>query len=143
MRNLLFALLAVTAIIGCKGPQESIKTTVVVHHDTLFSKEIHKDSTIHNIYSRDTIYIRDSKLTIKYLYKGDSNAYISGTMLRDTIVRIDSVKSKITTIIKEVAKPKTGFENFCEWIVMIALIFLMGKYVGLPIAKAFVPKLPF
>jgi hypothetical protein len=95
-------------------------TKVIVHHDTLFSKEIHKDSTIHNIYSRDTVYIRDSKLTIKYLYKGDSSAYIDGTVLGDTIVKIDS--TIVIQKTKEVAKPLDGFDNFCRWFVIIAMI---------------------
>ncbi len=117
-RNVLFLLLSL--LVACKAPHVITDTKVIVHHDTLFSKEIHKDSTIHNIYSRDTVYIRDSKLTIKYLYKGDSSAYIDGTVLGDTIVKIDS--TIVIQKTKEVAKPLDGFDNFCRWFVIIAMI---------------------
>lgn len=115
-------------VVGCKSPQVLTNTSVVVHHDTLFSKEIHKDSTIHNIYSRDTVYIKDSKLTIKYLYKGDSSAYLGGTVLRDTIVKVDS--TIVIQKTKEVAKPLDGFDNFCRWFVMLLLIG-GGVYLGI------------
>lgn len=118
--NLIAYLVILNLFVGCKTPQVITTTSVVVHHDTLFSKEIHKDSTIHNIYSRDTVFIKDSKLTIKYLYKGDSNAYIGGTVLRDTIVKIDS--TVVIEKTKEVAKPLSGFDNFCRWFVILALI---------------------
>jgi hypothetical protein len=113
-------LLLLSLIIGCKSPKIITATSVVVHHDTLFSKEIHKDSTIHNIYSRDTVYIRDNKLTIKYLYKGDSSAYIGGTVARDTIVKVDS--TIVIEKTKEVAKPLSGFDNFCRWFVILAMV---------------------
>ncbi len=119
------------SMVGCKGPEASVKIITTVHHDTLITKEIHKDSVIHNVFSRDTIFMKESRLTVKYVYKGDSNAFIGGTVTPDTVVKIDTVKSTQTTIVKEVEKPLSGFDNFCRWIVIIALSGA-ALYFGVP-----------
>jgi hypothetical protein len=118
------------------------KVTVTVRHDTLISKEIHKDSVINNIYSKDTVYIKEGRETVKYVYEQGSKAYISADVKADTIIKIvtDTVKSR--TIIKEVKAPKTGFEIFSEWAIIIILIVVVGKYIGLPLLKMAIPKLP-
>ena len=122
LKHILIIIIAsLLGLFGCKAPQATTKTIVTVKHDTLITKEIHKDSTIHNIYSRDTVYIKDSKLTIKYFYKGDSNAFIGGTILPDTVVKVYRDTLKQTTIIKLIDKPLSGWDNFCRWLVALAL----------------------
>ncbi|MFI4963235.1 MAG: hypothetical protein ACHP6H_05195, partial [Legionellales bacterium] len=152
--KLFIGILACLVFFGCspekrlskllKAHPELAKTTVVkeVHRDTLISRETHKDSVITNIYSKDTVFIHDGRETVKYVYEGGTKAYISGTVKADTIIKIDTVKSKVTTVIQQVKAPKTAWENFCDVAVILCLIILVGKYIGIPIAKSLWPKLP-
>ncbi len=114
------------------------KTITTVHHDTLMTKEIHKDSVINNIYSRDTVYIKEGRETVKYVYENGSKAYISADVKADTIIKIDSVKSKQTTVIQQVKAPLSGFDNFSRWLVIIALcatcLYFGGK-MFMPLIK--------
>lgn len=117
--------------------------TTTVKHDTLITREYHKDSIIRNIFSKDTVFIKSGKESVKYVYMQGTRGYISARVAPDTVIKIDTLKSTTRTLVKEVKAPKTGFEIFCEWLVIFALIFLFGKYIGLPVLRAFVPKLPF
>jgi hypothetical protein len=121
------------AFVACKA-QQTTKTTVIVHHDTLVTREIHKDSIIHNIYSKDTVFIHENRLTVKYVYKNDSSAFIGGTVLPDTIIKVHYDTTKVTTVIKEVAKPKTTIEGFCQWFTILALLGL-SSYFGVKALK--------
>ena len=122
IRNLILALTAFAAIISCKAPQASEKTIITVKHDTLITKEIHKDSVIHNIFSRDTVVIRENRLTIKYAYKGGSNAFIGGTVLPDTVIKVYRDTLKQTTIIKLQDKPLSAFDQFSKILTLLILI---------------------
>lgn len=116
---------------SCKAPKETEKTVVTVKHDTLITREIHKDSTIHNIYSLDTVYLKESKLTVKYVYKGDSSAYISGTVQHDTVIKIYRDTLKLKTVIQQVKAPKTGIDWLEFWVTLIVFLIVSAKY-GIP-----------
>lgn len=119
------------------------KTITEYKHDTLITKEVHKDTVFNNIFSKDTIFLHKDKLTIKYVYKGGDSAYIGGKMLPDTLVRIDTIKAQDRTIIQQVDRPLDGFDNFCRWAVILGIIFVVIRYGGPAIVKAFGMKLPF
>ena len=119
--GILVVIFIISIFSSCDSVKPITTTIVTVKHDTLVTKEIHKDSTIRNIYSRDTVFIRDSRLTIKYLYKGDSNAFIGGLVASDTVIKVYRDTLKQTTIIKLVDKPLDGWDNFCRWLVALAL----------------------
>ena len=113
------------------------KTTVTVRHDTITTKEVHKDSVIHNIttLSKDTVFIRENHMTIKYLYKGGDSAYLSGVVASYKIPHNDTTIYKNTTIIKEVKTPKTTFEKIEEWFFWIVLSLIAGTIFGPMIKK--------
>jgi hypothetical protein len=126
---------------ACKSVQPSVKVTTVIHRDTIFQKEIHKDTIFNTKETHDTVILKENRLTIKYYQKNDSTAYLSGSVSKDTIIKIDTVKTIQTTVVKEVAKPKSSWENFSDWFTILALIALASffglKYL-LPLIK---PKL--
>ena len=116
-------------------------THVTVRHDTLISKEIHKDSTIHNIYSRNTVFLKENRLTVKYLYKGGDSAYLGGSVRADTVIKVVADTLRSQTIVKTVIKPKTGWDWLQFWLTMAVLAFVIGKYGG-PIILKILQKIP-
>lgn len=117
----IIALILFFALISCKGPQASTQTIVTVKHDTLITKELHRDTIFNNSVSHDTIYLREDRLTIKYLQKTDSSAYLGGTVSPDTVIKVYRDTLRQTTVIKEVDKPLDGWDNFCRWFVGLLL----------------------
>lgn len=98
------------------------KDSVVVRHDTITTKEVHKDSVISNIYSRDTVYLRENHLEVKYVYKGGDSAYIAGVMAPYKIPHRDSVIYRQNIVEKQVIAPLSGFEQFCKYFFIFACI---------------------
>ena len=115
--------------------------TTTVKHDTLITREYHKDSTIRNIFTRDTVYVKDGKETVKYVYTGGTRGYISAKVAPDTVIKIDTVKSVNRTLIKEVKAPKTGWEWLEFWLTIAAITFIVIKY-GLPVILTILRKIP-
>ncbi len=120
---------------------QQTKVVITVKHDTLITKELHKDSVINNIYSKDTIYIHDGKQLIKYEYMTGSRAYISGTVQPDTVVKVDSIRSRTTTVIQQVKAPKDGWEWLQFWLTIAVISFVGIKYGG-PLVMELLRKIP-
>lgn len=63
-----------------------IQDTLIVH-DTLYIQEV-KTDTVFKYFQRDTVIVREGKLTMKYFYNShDSTVYLNGRCAPDTIIR--------------------------------------------------------
>ena len=64
-----------------------LKQDTIYRIDTMYSKEVFKDS-IFKFYSKDTIIVKEGKLTMKYFYRNnDSTVYLWGKCDTDTIIK--------------------------------------------------------
>lgn len=115
------------------------KDSIIIRRDSVKTSEIHKDTVFHSLYSKDTVFIRENHLTIKYLYKGGDSAFIAGQVAQYRIPVKDSTIIREKTIIQQIKEPLSGFDNFCRWIVILSicfgLLYIGGKTV-LPLIKA-------
>lgn len=60
---------------------------ILIVHDTVWTVNVQKD-TVFKYYSRDTVVVREGKLTMKYFYNShDSTVYLNGRCAPDTIIR--------------------------------------------------------
>ena len=94
-----------------------VSTDTTYVHDTTFVNRVEKD-TVFSFYSRDTVVVREGRLTMKYFYNShDSTVYLNG--------RCDTIK-----IIKEIPYTVTNNEftpqkNWMFWVFMALLVFLI------------------
>ena len=96
---MIIAIICVLASCSCEYHLDKINkkcgkqafTDTLLVHDTLITKEVKKD-TIFKYFQRDTVIIREGKLTMKYYYQShDSTVYLKGECASDTIVRVVKV----------------------------------------------------
>lgn len=122
---------AIFILSGCKAPKATEKTIVMVKHDTVITPVLNRDTIYNNVFSRDTMYLKEKQLTIKYVYRGDSSAYISGTVQHDTVIKIYRDTLKLKTVIQQVKAPKTGIDWLEFWVTLIVFLIVSAKY-GIP-----------
>lgn len=93
---LLWLLIACISLFGCspekriarilKHHPELIKTDTVWKVDTIITGSVQKDSSFY-FYQKDTIFINNGKLQVKYFFNRDSTVYLSGKCNADTIIK--------------------------------------------------------
>lgn len=62
------------------------RNDTLVVHDTLITTQFDRDTTFY-YNQKDTVIIREGKLTVKHFYNRDSTVYIAGKCAPDTIIR--------------------------------------------------------
>ena len=99
-----------------------VKDTILVH-DTIITNLVSRD-TVFKYYSRDTVVVREGKLTMKYFYNShDSTVYLNGRCAPDTIIR-------------EIRVPFDKFEvkpdyypNWLKWSVITLLSLIIVGFI--------------
>lgn len=102
MKKLTIAILLATVLIGCsperrlqrlvkRYPHLLAKDTITIR-DTFITKEVSKDTVFNLSNSRDTVVIKQDKLTIKYFYNRQKDSvYLQGKCDADTVVKVIKV----------------------------------------------------
>lgn len=139
-----WVIIIISLLTSCKAPRASVKTQTIIKHDTIATREYHTDSVIHNITTntKDTVFVRENHLTVKYLYKGGDSAYLAGVMAPYKIPHVDTSYIIQKTVVQQVAKPKTPFEWLQYWVTIILLIVVSVKYGAPILMKIFKINLP-
>ena len=105
-----------------KNCPELIKGDTLTIRDTIRINSVEKD-TLFNYYTKDTVIIREGRLTMKYFYNShDSTVYINGRC--DTIFRIIETKVPTNQIIQE--NNKNYFWLFAALLLVIG-VFIFWK----------------
>lgn len=105
-----------------KKHPELVSSYSVVKHDTIVTQSVSTD-TIFNYYTKDTVVIREGKLTMKYFYNShDSTVYLRGECATDTIYREYVVQHNNVS-----SKPNMLYNNILLVIIFIALGFIVLK----------------
>ncbi len=100
-KNILIPLsfIGILALLGSCTPQqriarilkrhpELIKSDTIFKRDTIYTVSVEKD-TVFNYYTKDTVVIREGKLTMKYFYNDhDSTVYLKGKCEADTVYKM-------------------------------------------------------
>lgn len=120
MKYALFLLVVFTSSCGFnhwskRGVQKGwYKNDTII--DSVFTKESSKDTIFNNYYTRDTVILKENKLTVKYFYNNsDSTVYLSGKCESDTII-----VEKVINTVKGVHAP-----NWIYFVVATALFLLI------------------
>lgn len=88
------------------------KTDTLTVHDTLVTLEVRKD-TVFKYFQRDTVIVREGKLTMKYFYRQhDSTVYLQGKCDPDTVIREIRVPYE---------KASVTVDYFPKWLVWAAI----------------------
>ncbi len=107
-----------------KNPQLlQTKTEYVVKNDTVYSKEIHKDTLINNIFSKDTVFIHENNLLVKYIYKGGDSADITAHVTPQRVIVHDTIKEINQSTITVAGK--TGWQQFKD----DSLLIVLGAFI--------------
>jgi hypothetical protein len=97
-----------------------LKQDTLLVHDTIVTQNVTKD-TIFKYFTKDTVIVREGKLTMKYFYNShDSTVYLNGRCAPDTIIR----EIRVTY---DYVQPKVDyFPGWLKWcvITMLALIII-------------------
>lgn len=95
-----------------------LKQDTVYRVDTMFSKSVFKDS-IFKFYSKDTVIIREGKLTMKYYYhNNDSTVFLWGKCETDTIIKKVPVSVNVYK--------SNWYDGINRWILIIIISFLIS-----------------
>lgn len=99
----------------------SLKTDTIYRNDTTFVNRVQKDK-VFNFYSRDTVVVKEGRLTMKYFYNThDSTVYLKGQC--DTIRIIKEIPVQVnTTEIKE------SYLSYFKWAALI-LVLVITLYI--------------
>ena len=98
------------------------KDTLLVH-DTIITNLATKD-TVFKYYSRDTVVVREGKLTMKYYYnQHDSTVYLNGRCAPDTIIR------EIRVPYDYVQPNVDYFPGWLKWSVITLLLLIIVGFV--------------
>lgn len=127
--NTLVILVVLVMTSGCYTKKQSIRKfctpstfdTVVVESDTLVIDSSYTDTVFSS--KVDSIYIRDGKLSIKYIRVHDS-VYLSGKYEQDTLIRTDTVNISIP--IKAYLPEKSKLSMFKDYWYWLLLAFVVG-----------------
>lgn len=102
----------------------SLKTDTIYRNDTTFVNRVQKD-TVFNFYSRDTVVVKEGRLTMEYFYNThDSTVYLKGQC--DTIRIIKEVPILVNT-----TEIKASYLSYFKWaaliLVLVITLYLLSK----------------
>lgn len=103
----------------CFNSDSTIRYDTIVHH-------ISKDSSFNLYSSKDTLYLKERSLTLKYFYNTTTNTVFMGGDCRDSVVYKTVVKNQ--TIIEK--------ESFLEgllkywWLLIIGIVLAMSGFLA-------------
>lgn len=101
----------------------SVMTQTVTVHDTTYINKVEKD-TIFNYFQKDTVIIREGRLTMKYFYNNhDSTVYLSGTC--DTI----KIVKEIPVVVEKTVISYDWFARFKWWIIGGVVLLFLAWYL--------------
>ena len=104
----------------------AVKTDTIYRKDTVFVNRVTKD-TVFNYYSRDTVVIKEGRLTMKYFYNThDSTVYLKGQC--DTIRIIKEIPVQINTT--EIKQSYTAYFKWAALILALVITLLLLKKRG-------------
>lgn len=104
-----------------KRNPDLISSYSIIKHDTIVTQSVSTD-TVFNYFTKDTVVIREGKLTMKYFYNShDSTVFLRGECATDTIYR------EYVTQINTVSAKETSFNIFKRFIVgnIVSLLILV------------------
>lgn len=91
-----------------------IKSDTII--DTVYTKQDSKDTIFKHFMHRDTVFLKENKLTVKYFYNNsDSTVYLSGNCDPDTI-RVPKIINTIST------EDQPWYSDWPYW---LAIVFLL------------------
>lgn len=123
-----------------KRHPELVKVDTVWKKDTIVSKLVKHDS-LFNFYQPDTVYIKEGKLNVKYVFNKDSTVYIQGKCDADTVYKYYPVQVNSLNV----AKALTRVERFKIWMFnnwwwLLGILWIVWKVFGKAI-KVYFPWL--
>lgn len=99
-----------------------VQDTLTVH-DATYIPEVTTDTVV-KYWARDTVVIREGKLTVKYFYNNhDSTVYLQGKCAADTVYKEIKVPYE-----KNLIKPDY-FPNWLKWSVITLLLLIIVGFV--------------
>ena len=117
-----------------KRHPELVKQDTVWHLDTFRIHEVYFDTVLKNQITRDTIIIKQDRLTIKYFNSRDS-VFISGKC--DSIVKLVNVPVNVNTV--SLVETTHWYDAALRW--FFAFIILLGIYRLISLYVSSKPKL--
>lgn len=97
-------------------------TDTITYHDSIFIDKIDKDTIFKLHLQRDTLILKQDRLTVKYFYNThDSTVYIQGKC--DSIIVYRDIKIPVEKIIVE-----QGWLSKHKWLVIFVLAFFAALY---------------
>ena len=102
------------------------KTDTIYRNDTTFVNRVQKD-TVFNFYSRDTVVVKEGRLTMKYFYNShDSTVYLKGQC--DTVFIVKPIATQINT-----TEIKASYLSYFKWgsliLLLVITLLLLKKYI--------------
>jgi len=102
------------------------KTDTIYRNDTTFINRVTKD-TVFNYYSRDTVVIKEGRLTMKYFYNNhDSTVYLKGQC--DTVFIVKPIPIQVNT-----TEIKQSWLSYLKWfgliLGLVITLLLIKKYI--------------
>lgn len=139
MRYWIFLLFAVALFASCTPEQrlahllkrhpELVKRDTVFHKDTIRIASVSKDTVFKNTVTRDTVIIKQDRLTIKYFNSKDS-VFISGKC--DSIVKLVNVPVIVNSV---EAKPVSWLWSFWNRAKDFIIILMLGALLFVILTK--------
>jgi len=129
--SLIVAMILIIALSGCScdyhykrlSKKCDLKKDTLVVYVTEITKSVTKD-TVFKYYSRDTVVVREGKLTMKYFYNShDSTVYLNGKCAPDTIIR------EIRVPYDYVQPNVDYFPGWLKWSVITLLLLIIVGFV--------------
>ena len=149
MKNTLFQICKVIVILallwccflfaGCYTKRQAIEKfctktkadTTIIKHDTIVLDSTHVDTVFSS--RIDSIYIKDGKLSIKYIKVRDS-VYLSGKYEADTIYRTDTIRVSIPVTVPNCER------TWMETVHAARMYLLFAFFIGCILALYIKPK---
>jgi hypothetical protein len=136
MTRLLLPLLATLLLCSCSPEKrlarllrqhpELVKKDTIWRRDTTISKEVSKDSSFY-YYQTDTVFMREGKLTVKYVMNHDSTVYISGKCDADTIIKL--VPQIINNVVAGDVSRFGRIKNWCYDNLLFPILILLIAFL--------------
>lgn len=99
-----------------------VQDTLTVH-DTTYIPEVRTD-TVFKYYSRDTVVVREGKLTVKYFYNShDSTVYLQGKCAADTVYKEIKVPYEKNLVVQDY------WPGWLKWAVITLLLLLIAGFI--------------
>lgn len=100
-----------------------IQDTIIIH-DTVITSSVTKD-TVFKYFQRDTVIVREGKLTMKYFYNShDSTVYLNGRCAPDTIIR------EIRVPYEQNRVEVDYWPGWVKWVVITLLLLLVISFLS-------------